>query len=320
LGGIAAGIVAASIVLTSCPAGAQPPASVARTGPTILFLGDSITAAGHHLDDVETTLCHARVTPLPTILNLGLSSETVTGLSEPDHPFPRPNVHERLTRVLERTRPEIVVACYGMNDGIYHPFSEERFAAFQEGVHRLVRACHDTGARVVLLTPPPFAMHLLKPESERQAPPAYGFRHPDRNYDDVLKRYAEWVLTLNAPPNVRVIDLRTPLLPVMQQAYEKDPVHPNRTGHEVMADALLANWETVVGRPVGVGPLQARRDDPLWRQIREIVAQRRQAYDRTLLWVIGHQRPGTPPELTLEDAEQAARDCDAQLAPLLRTE
>ena len=70
-------------------------------------------------------------------LNLGLPSETVSGLSEPGHAggqFPRPDLHERLERVLEKTRPELVIACYGMNDGIYLPFDAERFRKFTNGL------------------------------------------------------------------------------------------------------------------------------------------------------------------------------------------
>ena len=58
-------------------------------------------------------------------INLGLPGETVTGLSEPGHPFPRPNVHERFGRVLAGGKPDLVFACYGMNDGIYYPFSDD---------------------------------------------------------------------------------------------------------------------------------------------------------------------------------------------------
>ena len=63
-------------------------------------------------------------------INVGLPSETVSGLSEEGHAggqFPRPDLHERLGRVLEQIRPDLVFACYGMNDGIYLPFNEERF-------------------------------------------------------------------------------------------------------------------------------------------------------------------------------------------------
>ncbi len=108
----------------------------------ILFLGDSITHAGGYVAWIETQLRLQGVKPMPEIINLGLSSETLSGLSEAGHPFPRPDVHERLDRALAKIKPDVVVACYGMNDGIYHPFSEERFRAYQEGVKRLIQKVH----------------------------------------------------------------------------------------------------------------------------------------------------------------------------------
>ena len=104
----------------------------------VLFLGDSITHAGHYVALIEAQLRLQQVDPMPDIINLGLSSETCSGLSEEGHPFPRPDVHERLDRALEQLKPDVVVACYGMNDGIYHPQSDERFAAYQDGVNRLI--------------------------------------------------------------------------------------------------------------------------------------------------------------------------------------
>ena len=35
--------------------------------------------------------------------------------------IPRPDLHERLERVLTQTKPDLVFARYGMNDGIYLP-------------------------------------------------------------------------------------------------------------------------------------------------------------------------------------------------------
>ncbi len=96
----------------------------------ILFLGDSITHAGGYISIIEARLIANGVESRPESINLGLPSETCSGLSEPDHPFPRPDVHERLDRALAAAKADLVVACYGMNDGIYYPFSEERFAAY----------------------------------------------------------------------------------------------------------------------------------------------------------------------------------------------
>src|SRR5690606_6092408 len=105
---------------------------------------------------IETQLRLQGVEALPELLNLGLSSETCTGLSEPDHPFPRPDVHERLDRALAKVKPDLVVACYGINDGIYYPPSPDRFPAYQDGINRLIDKVHAAGAKLILMTPPPF--------------------------------------------------------------------------------------------------------------------------------------------------------------------
>ena len=86
-----------------------------------LFLGDSIIQAGHYVDYIETWYL-LNEAEAPDIIDLGVSSETVSNSSEPDHPFARPWLHSRLDDVLARIQPDLVVACYGMNDGIYHPF------------------------------------------------------------------------------------------------------------------------------------------------------------------------------------------------------
>src|SRR4051794_27319162 len=110
--------------------GEAPLAGVRR----VVFVGDSITYAGQYIEFLEAYL-RLKVPALACeFLNLGLPSETSSGLSEPGHAggtFPRPDVHERLDRILEQTKPDLVVACYGMNDGIYHPFSEDRFRKYQ---------------------------------------------------------------------------------------------------------------------------------------------------------------------------------------------
>src|SRR5688500_20370107 len=64
----------------------------------ILFLGDSITAAGMYVQYFEGYLLTRFPEKRYEIFSLGLPSETVTGLSEPDHPWPRPNVPARLDR------------------------------------------------------------------------------------------------------------------------------------------------------------------------------------------------------------------------------
>src|SRR5512137_1614041 len=109
----------------------------------VAFLGDSITYDGRWPCLVESAL---RATPQfadADIVNFGLPSETVSGLSEAGHAggeFPRPCLHERLERVLAAFEPTLVLACYGMNDGIYLPPDQTRFKAFQNGILELKSA------------------------------------------------------------------------------------------------------------------------------------------------------------------------------------
>src|SRR5690606_34599850 len=101
-------------------AAARLPADVRR----IVFLGDSITYGGHYITLIETYFRTREPQRDLEFINVGLASETVSGLSEEGHAegkFPRPDLHERLARVLAQTRPDLVFACYGMNDGIYLP-------------------------------------------------------------------------------------------------------------------------------------------------------------------------------------------------------
>src|SRR5437667_12345012 len=97
-----------------------------KDGQRIVFLGDSNTYAGKFITYLDAYLCTRFPDQRFELINLGLPSETVSGLSEADHPYPRPNVHERVDRVFELTKPDVLVICSGMNDGIYSPFSEER--------------------------------------------------------------------------------------------------------------------------------------------------------------------------------------------------
>ena len=77
-------------------AAAAPPSDPLENAERIVFLGDSITNDGHYINLLEAALRKSH--PNAEFINLGLPSEGCPGLSEPAHPFPRPDVHERLLR------------------------------------------------------------------------------------------------------------------------------------------------------------------------------------------------------------------------------
>ena len=95
----------------------------------VVFLGDSITYSGAYGETIEAYFVTRFPDRAVEFINVGLPSETVSGLSEDGHAggqFPRPDLHERLDRVLAQLKPDLIIACYGMNDGTYLPFDESR--------------------------------------------------------------------------------------------------------------------------------------------------------------------------------------------------
>ena len=280
----------------------------------VLFLGDSITHAGGFISLIESTLVSQPGASAPMLINLGLPSETCSGLSEPIHPFPRPNVHERLDRALRDVKPDLVVACYGMNDGIYYPFSSDRFQAFQEGIDRLIQKVKTTGAKLILLTPPPFdpiplqATGVLKPAGAAE----YSWLSVYEKYDEeVLARYAKWVLDQRTRVDL-AIDLRTPILEYVAErrktrptfALSDDGVHLNAEGHRVLATTILQKW----------GHREMYEPDA---ELLSVVTEKSTLLHDSWLSHVGHQRPGMKAGLPLEEAQQKAAGLDRQIAELL---
>jgi len=200
----------------------------------VAFLGDSITYDGRWPALVESAL---RATPQfadADIVNFGLPSETVSGLSEEGHAggqFPRPCLHERLERVLTVFEPTLVLACYGMNDGIYLPADRTRLKAFQDGILKLKSAAEKHGARIIFITPPLF--RPVKPSDDAN------------RYDAVLDGYADWLVSQRAS-GWQVVDIRPSVKQAVAQAqaanpafvYAGDGVHPGDDGHRFIAEAV----------------------------------------------------------------------------------
>ncbi|MFT6178632.1 MAG: lysophospholipase L1-like esterase [Akkermansiaceae bacterium] len=259
----------------------------------ILFLGDSITNARHFVTDLQAALHLQGHTP--EVMALGLSSEGVTGLTEPGHPFPRPDITERLDRALAKTKPDLVIACYGMNDGIYHPFSDDRFHAYQKGIQSLIEKVKASGAKLILLTPPPFdakapgaAKNIVGPEA-----PVFSWRTVYQDYDrDVIARYAKYILTLK-PQVTYVIDIHTPITQQPPGTLTEDGIHPTPQGHRIIAGAI---YKTLF-------------NDPLPQLPADLVSfyKSRQTYlSPAWLTHTGHTRPGVKPGLPLKEAQARA--------------
>lgn len=265
----------------------------------VVFLGDSITHAGGFIVYLEAELIARGLEPRPEMINLGLPSETCSGLSEPIHPFPRPNVHERLDRALARTKPDVVVVCYGMNDGIYYPFGEQRFDRYQAGIKKIEKKVHAARAKLVLMTPTVFDPSPQKPNKNLMSlgQKEYSWKAPYKDYDkDVLQKYGEWILSRKGKAEM-IVNLRKPLIAALKEKRAKDPkfemagdgVHINEDGHRMVAKALANAWGLT-------GELRAKKE------LVDLVRKKQALMHGSWLSHVGHKRPGPPAGLPLKEA------------------
>ncbi len=219
----------------------------------IVFLGDSITQGGSYVAFLETLIRLRHPKSAIEIHNHGISSETISGTSEPDHNPRRPWAHERFSRDVADWKPTLVHSCFGMNDGNYHPFESDRFEKYQQGIERLIERVQNEAQckRLVISTPPPFDAYQRKNGDPEAI--SYGYRYPAVNYDQTLHRYAQWLIGLRQKGQ-HVIDLHSRLnnhLATRRQGKVSftlmpDAVHPNSTGHAVMA-IIMAEGFGLVG-------------------------------------------------------------------------
>ena len=294
----------------SAPAAAKPFAGARR----ILVLGDSITYGGEWVEMVEAWLRLQYPTALFELINSGLPSETVSGLSEEGHAggsFPRPDLHERLDRALAQLKPDLVVACYGMNDGIYFPFGEERAAKFHAGMKRLHQKVEAAGAKIVHLTPPVFDPVPLKGRTLPAGLTAYP--SPYEGYDDVLARYSDWLLAQRTA-GWEVVDVHGPMSRFLAEqrignpkfAVSGDGIHPNRQGHWLIARELLRYLGAPADLLATASPDLLFQSIPNAPEVLKLVELRQRLLKDAWLTQVGHKRPGMNKGKPLADAEAEA--------------
>ena len=212
----------------------------------VLILGDSITQDGTYISFIdyylESMFPHRKF----DIISIGLSSETASGLSEPDSPFLRPCILTRVDHALKEVKPDIVVACYGMNDGIYYPKSPKRFKAFRDGMLKLIIKLKAAVNKIIILTPPVFDPRRIPQKVQKDGAKSYGFSKPYYKYDNVLEDYSKWIMDIGIK-GVEMIDLHTRMKEYLKQRQKEDPnffinkdgVHPSHLGHLFMAQIFL---------------------------------------------------------------------------------
>ena len=275
----------------------------------VVFLGDSITYSGAYVETIEAYVVTRFPERAVEFIDVGLPSETVSGLSEDGHAggqFPRPDLHERLDRVLAQLKPDWVIACYGMNDGIYLPFDEGRFAKFREGIQRLRDKCAAAGAKILHVTPPTF--------DEVKG------GHP--GYSNTLDRYSDWLLGQRSA-GWDVVDLHGPMNRYLAEQRRKDPnfflagdgVHCGDVGHWIIARQILLHLgaKDLADADDVKGMIEAFSNG---EALLKLIEQRQRMMKDTWLTTIGHQRPGMSKGLPLAEAQARAEKVSAQIKKL----
>ena len=271
-----------------------------------VFLGDSNTYSGGYVAILDAWMQDSEN---PKLLNLGVSSETASGLSEVDHPFKRPCVHERLNELLARVEPGVVFICYGMNDGIYQPPRAENMQAYKKGMMRLAAAVHQSGAELVCITPPIFEPEPVK-KRDRIGPSEngrYAWFAPAADYDRVLEEQTQWCMT-NQIRAATVIDIRSMLHQSKKTLRETDPsfnfskdgVHFGAVAHGLIAEKILAELGA---------PAELRANYPQKAAI-DAATEKNKILRDAYLSALGKNRPGLPAGLPIWVAEQKAKSIE----------
>jgi hypothetical protein len=232
-------------------------------------------------------------------------------LSEPGHAggkFPRPDLHERLGRVLEKTKPDLVFACYGMNDGIYLSLDEERFGKFRDGIEWMHEQVTKAGAKIVHITPPTYD-------------PMKGSK---ADYNTVLDKYSDWLLGQRAK-GWDVVDLHRPMNRYLAERREKDPkffmsgdgVHPNVLGHWIMAKQILLY---LGGKDIAdcADAKEMLDKSPHGAEILKLVEKEQGMMKDAWLTDTGHKRPGMKTGLPLDEAKTKSADLENQIRELAK--
>jgi lysophospholipase L1-like esterase len=276
----------------------------------IVFLGNSITYDGRYITDIETYFVQHYPACTYEFINVGLPSETVSGLTEDGHAggrFPRPDLHERLKKVLGKTKPDLVFACYGMNDGIYLPLNDERFQAFKNGIIWLHKSLDSAGIKkIIFFTPPVHDDKILR----------------TKGYNRVLNAYSEWLVSFAKNQKWELIDLHKSMTDYLNAQiaadssfrFAPDQVHPDDAGHWFMAKTILKG----LGQTVKEDQKMELGSTDVDRKLFELIKTRQAFMKDAWLSATGHLRPEMRPGMPLNEAKKKYSGIDKQIRSLQR--
>ena len=260
----------------------------------VLILGNSITQHGHYVDFIEYYLRNQYTDNQLDIISIGLSGETISGTSEDQREYPRPNVRTRLDKALTEIKPDLVIACYGMNDGNYHPLDSLRFQEYKTGISELKTKVEDINAQLILMTPTIFDPNPIEERVSKDGE-KHEYWHPYYKYNDVLEAYADWLLSIETNA-LQVIDLHHHLGPILAEmktikadsTFIPDGVHPNKIGHFYMAQKILKDLYPEISLENPITEIEFLKTDSLY----SLVSKRRELRSEGWRNYVGYTKNG----------------------------
>ena len=218
--GILNGLVC--LLLCGCASFAQQ--SLKETD-TIIFLGDSITAAGVRPDGYVTLTSKAIAKAYPDqnikVIGAGVGGHKV------------PNCQKRLDRDVLQRNPTIVFIYIGIND-VWHWNRNKgtKKEDFENGLKDMISKINAVGAKVILCTPT-----------------VIGEKTDGTNeYDKMLDEYADISRKVAKETKSQLLDLRTVFMDYLKEhnkdnvakgVLTRDSVHLNNTGNRFLSELVL---------------------------------------------------------------------------------
>jgi acyl-CoA thioesterase I len=199
-----------------------PPALAAGERPTLMVLGDSLSAAyGFSEEDGWVALLERRLAdhdPPWRVVNASISGDTTRG------------ARTRLPRALERHDPALVIIELGGNDGLRGVHPNQMLEEMRTNLTELVRLSLEHGADVLLL-----GMHL---------PPNYGSHFTERfhrTYHDVARE-----------TDVALVPFFLEGVAEDRALMQPDGIHPTAEAQERMLDNVWEMLKEMVSCPSSV--------------------------------------------------------------------
>jgi lysophospholipase L1-like esterase len=230
----------AALALAACASLAAAQQFALQNGETVVFYGDSITAQRLYTRDVEDFVLTRYPLLRVRFVNAGVPGDTAVGGYAGAMP-------ERVKRDVAPFEPAMITVMLGMNDGGWGWGSIPKIdAEFQHNYNTLLSALRQAapGAALTLIGPSPYDEITHGAEFP-------GYARVVKMFADDVARIGAGMASAGGPP-VFVADFNGSVTAALQRAREQYPglaplllpdhIHPNETGHWIMAAALLSAW------------------------------------------------------------------------------